>query len=81
MFSRARTEYLYRWDELPDPNALAPRTEPGLSKLYKELRFHVNQEGNIITAVFPNPAIVMQVFLQRVFAQVVRQHVLVFARG
>jgi len=34
----------------------------------------VGQEAQIVTAVFPNPSLVMQVFLQRVFAQVVRFH-------
>lgn len=37
----------------------------------------VGQEAQIITAVFPSPAVVMQVFLQRVFAQVVRPLLLV----
>lgn len=60
------------WDSLPDPDAPPPKSEPGLSSLYDEIRVTVGQEAQIITAVFPNPAIVMQVFLQRVFAQVVR---------
>ena len=30
------------------------------------------QESQIVQAVFPNPPLVMQVFLQRVFAQSVR---------
>jgi hypothetical protein len=32
----------------------------------------VDTEAQIVKAVFPNPSIVMQVFLQRVFAQSVR---------
>lgn len=63
----------YSWDSLPDPDAPAPKDEPGLASLYEEIRVTVGQEAQIITAVFPNPAIVMQVFLQRVFAQVVRR--------
>lgn len=43
--------------------------------LYDEIRVTVDQEGKIITAVFPNPAIVMQVFLQRVFAQVIQAQI------
>jgi hypothetical protein len=39
--------------------------------LYDEIRVTVDQEGKIITAVFPNPPVVMQVFLQRVLGQVV----------
>lgn len=58
---------------MPDPEAIAPKSEPGLTSLYNEIRVTVGQEAQIITAVFPNPAIVMQVFLQRVFAQVVSQ--------
>lgn len=64
------TQFL-RWEPLPDPEAPAPKSEPGLTSLYNEIRVTVGQEAQIITAVFPNPAIVMQVFLQRVFAQVV----------
>ena len=60
-----------RWESLPDPDAPAPRAVSGLSLLYDEIRVTVDQEGRIITAVFPNPPVVMQVFLQRVFAQVV----------
>jgi hypothetical protein len=39
--------------------------------LFKEIRTTVSQEAQIVKAVFPNPSGVMQVFLQRVFAQVV----------
>jgi hypothetical protein len=40
--------------------------------LFKEIRTTVSQEAQIVKAVFPDPAAVLQVFLQRVFAQVVR---------
>ncbi|KAK9897374.1 exocyst complex component Sec10 [Cystobasidium minutum MCA 4210] len=63
------------WDTLPDPDAPAPHSEPGLSALYDEIRVTVGQEGKIITAVFPNPYIVMQSFLQRVFAQVIQAQI------
>ncbi|KAM0751654.1 Sec10-domain-containing protein [Meredithblackwellia eburnea MCA 4105] len=63
------------WQDLPDPEAVAPKSEPGLASLYDEIRVTVGQEAQIITAVFPNPAIVMQVFLQRVFAQVIQGYV------
>lgn len=62
----------YRWENLPDPDTVAPKSEPGLTQLYDEIRITVDQEAKIITAVFPHPPVVMQVFLQRVFAQVVR---------
>ena len=60
------------WESLPDPDAPAPKAEPGLHSLFEEIRVTVGQEAQIVTAVFPSPAVVMQVFLQRVFAQVVR---------
>ena len=35
----------------------------------------MDTEAQIVRAVFPNPPIVMQVFLQRVFAQSVRNDI------
>lgn len=49
-----------------------PTTEFALEELFQEIRTTVGQEVQIVQAVFPNPAYVMQVFLQRVFAQSVR---------
>lgn len=43
--------------------------DTSLVKLYDEVRITARREAEIIIAVFPNPVIVMQVFLQRVFAQ------------
>lgn len=63
------------WDSLPDPDAPAPHSEPSLSALYDEIRVTVNQEGKIITAVFPSPSVVMQSFLQRIFAQVIQAQI------
>ncbi|KAI5476482.1 exocyst complex component protein [Pseudohyphozyma bogoriensis] len=63
------------WESLPDPEAPPPKSEPGLNNLFDEIRVTVGQEAQIITAVFPNPAIVMQVFLQRVFAQVIQAYI------
>ncbi|GAA6015669.1 hypothetical protein JCM10207_008166 [Rhodosporidiobolus poonsookiae] len=63
------------WELLPDPDSLAPKSESGLSNLYDEIRVTVGQEAQIVTAVFPNPAVVMQVFLQRVFAQVIQGYI------
>ncbi|EUC67467.1 exocyst complex component Sec10, partial [Rhizoctonia solani AG-3 Rhs1AP] len=62
------------WQLLPDPYTAAPKKEPGLSTIFAEIRATVEQEAQIIQAVFPNPPIVMQVFLQRVFAQVIQQY-------
>ncbi|ELU37755.1 exocyst complex protein [Rhizoctonia solani AG-1 IA] len=57
------------WQSLLDPYTAAPKKEPGLSAIFSEIRATVEQEAQIIQAVFPNPPIVMQVFLQRVFIQ------------
>ncbi|KAH0587794.1 hypothetical protein H2248_006553 [Termitomyces sp. 'cryptogamus'] len=62
------------WDLVPDPNASPPRTEQGLAELFVEIRSTVETEAQIVKAVFPNPSVVMQVFLQRVFAQSIQQH-------
>ncbi|KAI0082415.1 exocyst complex protein [Panus rudis PR-1116 ss-1] len=62
------------WDTIPDPDARPPTTEPGLAELFQEIRATVGQEVQIVQAVFPNPPFVMQVFLQRVFAQSIQQH-------
>jgi hypothetical protein len=43
-----------------------------MAALFKEIRTTVSQEAQIVKAVFPDPAAVLQVFLRRVFAQVVR---------
>ena len=65
-----------RWDSLPDPDSPPPTSETGLQDLFQEIRTTVGQEAQIVQAVFPNPAYVMQVFLQRVFAQSVRVYAL-----
>ncbi|OCH92156.1 exocyst complex component Sec10 [Obba rivulosa] len=64
----------YLWDALPDPDASPPTSESGLQELFQEIRTTVGQEAQIVQAVFPNPPYVMQVFLQRVFAQSIQQH-------
>ena len=43
-----------------------------MAALFKEIRSTVSQEAQIVKAVFPDPSAVLQVFLQRIFAQVVR---------
>lgn len=62
------------WRTLPDPLRPAPRFEPTLKALFDDIRATVKDEAQIIQAVFPQPGVVMRVFLQRVFAQVVQQH-------
>ncbi|OCF42358.1 exocyst complex component protein [Kwoniella heveanensis CBS 569] len=63
-----------RWATIGEPDAAPPTVEPGLEALFKEIRVTVSQEAQIVKAVFPNPSAVLQVFLQRVFAQVIQQH-------
>ncbi|KAK7054237.1 exocyst complex component protein [Favolaschia claudopus] len=62
------------WSTLPDPDASCPKSETGLTELFAEIRGTVDTEAQIVKAVFPNPPVVMQVFLQRVFAQSIQQH-------
>ncbi|KAA1466748.1 exocyst complex component Sec10 [Dentipellis sp. KUC8613] len=62
------------WGSLPDPDLTPPRNEASLKELLTEIRATVGQEAQIVQAVFPNPPFVMQVFLQRVFAQSIQQH-------
>jgi hypothetical protein len=64
---------MYRWTLLPDPDASPPKSETGMTELFAEIRGTVETEAQIVKAVFPNPSVVMQVFLQRVFAQSVRR--------
>lgn len=63
------------WEALADPNKPAPRSEPELAELYTDIRHQISQEAQIIKAVFPQPAVVMKVFLLRVFAQVIQTHI------
>ncbi|KIK67925.1 hypothetical protein GYMLUDRAFT_36733 [Collybiopsis luxurians FD-317 M1] len=62
------------WNIISDPDTTSPKNEAGLTELFKEIRATVDTEAQIVKAVFPNPPVVMQVFLQRVFAQSIQQH-------
>ncbi|KAG7449001.1 exocyst complex component Sec10 [Guyanagaster necrorhizus] len=62
------------WNTLPDPDSTPPKSDVGLTELFSEIRATVDTEAQIVKAVFPNPSVVMQVFLQRVFAQSIQQH-------
>ncbi|KAI6047487.1 exocyst complex component Sec10-like protein [Pisolithus marmoratus] len=64
-----------RWKTILHPDSSPPRMEPGLVQLFAEIRATMAQESQIVQAVFPNPSLVMQVFLQRVFAQSIQQYV------
>ena len=61
------------WKNIGDPDASPPKIEPGMEALFKEIRVTVSQEVQIVKAVFPDPSSVMQVFIRRVFAQVVSE--------
>jgi len=63
---------VHRWRSIADPDVGPPKSELGLAELFEEIRMTVDQEAQIVKAVFPNPPMVMQVFLQRVFAQSVK---------
>ncbi|KAG5220232.1 Exocyst complex component [Salix suchowensis] len=56
-------------ETVPDPDSAPAKSEQGLEELFDEIRATVDTETQIVKAVFPNPPVVMQVFLQRVFAQ------------
>lgn len=63
------------WATISDPSSPAPRHDPSLDMLLNEIRKTVDMEAQIIAAVFPSPGVVMQTFLQRVFAQCIQGHV------
>ncbi|KAG8956725.1 Exocyst complex component 5 [Tulasnella sp. 424] len=68
-------EETHLWEILPDPDASLPKRDLGLAALLEDIRTTVGQEAQIIQAVFPNPPVVMQVFLQRVFEQSIQGHI------
>lgn len=61
--------------DLSNPNLLPPEVDTSLVKLYDDIRITVRREAGIISSVFPQPATVMQVLLQRVFAQSIQDHI------
>ncbi|KAJ3575807.1 hypothetical protein NP233_g843 [Leucocoprinus birnbaumii] len=68
------SEDVVLWRSIADPDVGPPKSELGLAELFEEIRVTVDQEAQIVKAVFPNPPMVMQVFLQRVFAQSIQQY-------
>ena len=66
----------HSWETLPDPDSLPPVRESGLASLCTAVRKTVGEEIKIVDAVFPNPSVVIQIFLQRIFAQSVSMGVL-----
>ena len=56
-----------------------------LVKMYQDIRQTLQKEWEVISIVFPSPGIVMQTFIQRIFAQSVRlldlySHLSVYSR-
>ncbi|KAL0240282.1 hypothetical protein I308_106529 [Cryptococcus tetragattii IND107] len=63
------------WATIGNPDEPPPTTEPGLEALCNSIRSTISQESQIMKAVFyPNSSTVMEGFLQRIFAQVIQQH-------
>ncbi|KIY31040.1 exocyst complex component protein [Cryptococcus gattii E566] len=63
------------WTTIGNPDEPPPTTEPGLEALCNSIRSTISQESQIMKAVFyPNSSAVMEGFLQRIFAQVIQQH-------
>ncbi|KAI8089981.1 exocyst complex component Sec10-like protein [Halteromyces radiatus] len=60
---------------LSNPFIPPPEVDTSLINLYDEIRTTVQREVAIISAVFPQPALVIQVFLQRIFAQSIQDQV------
>ncbi|CCG81678.1 Putative uncharacterized protein [Taphrina deformans PYCC 5710] len=72
------------WQILPDPDAEPPGLEPGLISLFREIRRCVKDEFQIINQIFPAPATVKNLFLQRIFAQSIQsrlEEVLAYAES
>ncbi|KAI8988471.1 exocyst complex component Sec10-domain-containing protein [Mycotypha africana] len=61
--------------ELSNPNVPPPEVDTSLVKLYDDIRITVRREAGIISSVFPQPATVMRVLLQRIFAQSIQDQI------
>ena len=59
----------HSWETLPDTDSLPPVRESVLVSLCSAVRKTVAEEIKIVDVVFPNPSVVIQIFLQRIFAQ------------
>lgn len=64
--------------ELADPNNSEPQFDHVTEELCSEVVSVVNTETEIIKRVFKEPVVVLQVFLQRVFAQRIQQRIELF---
>ncbi|KAL2914341.1 Exocyst complex component 5 [Polyrhizophydium stewartii] len=50
------------------------KLDPGLARLYEEIEAAIYNEWDAIVVVFPNAASVIQVFVQRIFAQSIQNY-------
>ena len=62
------------WLNINNANIQPPKHFQSLVDLCNDIKLTVDQEAQIIQAVFPYPSIVFQVFLQRIFAQLIQSH-------
>lgn len=63
---------------MSNPYTPPPEVDTSIVKLYDAIRITVRREAEIISAVFPQPIVVLQVFLQRVFAQSVMIIIIIY---
>ena len=61
------------WQTLPDPDAELPPLEPSIIVLFREVKRVCKNEFPLINRIFPAPATVKGIFLERIYAQLVQQ--------
>ncbi|BFZ53656.1 Exocyst complex component 5 [Savitreella phatthalungensis] len=61
------------WQVLPDPDAEIPALEPSVIVLFREVKRVCKNEFPLINRIFPQPATVKAIFLERIFAQLIQQ--------
>lgn len=61
------------WQTLPDPDAELPPLEPSIIVLFREIKRVCKNEFPLINRIFPSPATVKGIFLERIYAQLVQQ--------
>ncbi|ORX45540.1 exocyst complex component Sec10 [Hesseltinella vesiculosa] len=60
---------------LANPYIHPPEVDTSVIKLYDAVRMTIRREAEIISAVFPQPTLVIEVFLHRIFAQSIQDQV------
>ena len=59
----------HSWETLPDPDSLPPVRESVLASLCSTVRKTVAEKIKIVERCIPQPSVVIQIFLQHIFAQ------------